>query len=117
MFEEPNQETGCTSSQNDATASACWSASVRASPAFIRIRERSQDTAVMNNARQLASAADQYFLENGVTTVTSTNMIGTNGYVKAINTVASEAYPANYTMGVTITISGVAGARTVTFVH
>ncbi len=86
-------------------------------PAFIRIRERSQDTAVMNNARQLASAADQYFLENGVTTVTSTNMIGTNGYVKAINTVASEAYPANYTMGVTITISGVAGARTVTFVH
>ena len=33
----------------------------------------------------------------------------------AVNTVAGETYPAAYTQGVTITISGVAGARTVTY--
>jgi type IV pilus assembly protein PilA len=35
--------------------------------------------------------------------------------VKAINTVAGETYHGGYTKGVTITISGVAGARTVTY--
>jgi type IV pilus assembly protein PilA len=35
--------------------------------------------------------------------------------VKAVNTVAGETYPANFTQGITITISGVAGARTVTY--
>jgi type IV pilus assembly protein PilA len=29
--------------------------------------------------------------------------------------VASETYPTNYTQGITITISGVAGARTITY--
>jgi len=35
--------------------------------------------------------------------------------VKAINTVAAESYPVGFTQGITITISGVAGARTVTY--
>ena len=34
-------------------------------PAFQKVRQSSQDKAVLNNARQLAAAADQYFLENG----------------------------------------------------
>ena len=38
-------------------------------PAFRRVTEASQDKAVLNNARQLSSAADQYFLESGVSTV------------------------------------------------
>lgn len=84
-------------------------------PAFQKVRQSSQDKAVLNNARQLSAAADQYFLENGVSTVASTDLVGSDKYVKAINTVAGESYPANYTQGVTITIGGVAGQRTVTY--
>ena len=40
---------------------------------------------------------------------------GATNYVKAINTVAGETYPTGYTQGETITISGVAGARTITY--
>ena len=84
-------------------------------PAFQKVRQSSQDKAVLNNARQLSAAADQYFLENGVSTVASTNLVGATNYVKAINTVANETYPTDYTQGVTVTIAGVAGARTVTY--
>jgi type IV pilus assembly protein PilA len=84
-------------------------------PAFQKVRQSSQDKAVLNNARQLSAAADQYFLENGVSAVSSAALVGSDKYVKAINTVAGEAYPSNYTQGVTITISGIAGARTVTY--
>lgn len=84
-------------------------------PAFQKVRQSSQDKAVLNNARQLSAAADQYFLENGVSTVGSANLVGATNYVKAINTVASEAYPTGFTQGVTITIGSIAGARTVTY--
>ena len=84
-------------------------------PAFQKVRTSSQDKTVLNNARQLSAAADQFFLENGVTTVASAGLIGASNYIRAINTVAAESYPAYYTQGVTITISGVGGARTVTF--
>jgi type IV pilus assembly protein PilA len=84
-------------------------------PAFQKVRQSSQDKAVLNNARQLSAAADQYFLENGVSTCASSDLVGSDKYVKAINTVAGEGYPSNYTQGITITISGVAGARTVTY--
>jgi len=84
-------------------------------PAFQKVRQSSQDKAVLNNARQLSAAADQYFLENGVSTVASTNLVGAANYVKAVNTVASETYPAGYTQGQTITITGIAGVRTLTY--
>ena len=84
-------------------------------PAFQKVRQSSQDKAVLNNARQLSAAADQYFLENGVSSVLQAGLIGATNYVKAVNTVAGETYPAGYTQGVTITISGVAGARTITY--
>ena len=84
-------------------------------PAFQKVRQSSQDKAILNNARQLSAAADQYFLENGVSTVASTSLVGSSNYVKAINTAAGESYPTAYTQGVTITISGVAGSRTVTY--
>jgi type IV pilus assembly protein PilA len=70
---------------------------------------------VLNNARQLSAAADQYYLENGVSTVASANLVGATSYVKAINTVAKETYPTGYSQGETITIAGIAGARTVTY--
>ena len=84
-------------------------------PAFQKVRQSSQDKAVLNNARQLSAAADQYFLENGVTTAGSISLIGATNYVKAVNTVAREFYPKFYTQGQTITISGLAGARTITY--
>jgi type IV pilus assembly protein PilA len=84
-------------------------------PAFQKVRQSSQDKAVLNNARQLSAAADQYYLENGVSSVASTNLVGATNYVKVVNTVASETYPTNLTQGITITIGGIAGVRTVTY--
>ena len=40
-------------------------------PAFQKVRTNSQDKAVLNNARQLSAASDQYYLENGGTRRTS----------------------------------------------
>jgi len=38
-------------------------------PAFNKVRQDSRESSVSNDARQLASAAQQYMLENNVTTV------------------------------------------------
>jgi type IV pilus assembly protein PilA len=84
-------------------------------PAFQKVRVASQDKAILNNARQMAAAADQYYLENGATSVASSNLVGSTNYVKALNTVANETYPTQYVQGTTITISGVASARTITY--
>ena len=86
-------------------------------PAFQKVRASSQDKAVLNNARQLSGAADQYYLEYGVNNVASQFLIGTASYVKNLQTAANETYPADYTQGVTITVTGVGGARTVTYAH
>ncbi len=84
-------------------------------PAFQKVRQASQDKAVLNNARQMSAAADQYYLEFGGSSVDSSNLVGATNYVKALNTVAGETYPAGYTQGITITITGIAGLRTVTY--
>ncbi len=84
-------------------------------PAFQKVRQSSQDKAVLNNARQLAAAADQYFLENGVSSVTQGSLVGSTNYVKALNLVANETYPSGFTQGITITVDAVAGQRTITY--
>ena len=84
-------------------------------PAFQKVRQASQDKAVLNNARQLSAAADQYYLEYGGSSVSVDSLVGSTNYVKALNTVASETYPGVYTQGVTITITGVASLRTITY--
>jgi type IV pilus assembly protein PilA len=84
-------------------------------PAFQKVRTSSQDKAVLNNARQLSAGADQYYLENGVSTVTLTDLLGPTSYVKALNTVAKETYPTVFTQGITVTIQSVAGTRTITY--
>ena len=84
-------------------------------PAFQKVRIASQDKAVMNNARQMAAAADQYYLESGASYANSTNLIGASNYVKSLGQVAGETYPTDYTQGVTITITGVASSRTITY--
>ena len=84
-------------------------------PAFQKVRQSSQDKAVLNNVRQLSAAADQYYLENGVSTVAQASLVGPTAYVKALNTAAGETYPTNFTQGVTVTVTGVAGVRTITY--
>jgi type IV pilus assembly protein PilA len=86
-----------------------------AMPAFQKIRQASQDKAVLNNARQLAAAADQYMMETGRSSVPFASIVGPTTYVKAFETVAGETYPTGYTQGMPLTITGVAGQRTITY--
>lgn len=56
-----------------------------------------EQKALTNNLRQLAAAADQYFLEQGVNTVTVGQLIGPEPtkYIKKLTPAAGETYPAN----------------------
>lgn len=88
-------------------------------PAFQKVRASSQDKAVLNNLRQLGSAADQYFLENGVSQVSSSALVGTasSQYIKGIQTVAQETYDATINQGLGVSAAGVAGARTISYTN
>jgi type IV pilus assembly protein PilA len=84
-------------------------------PQFGKIRVRSQDAAVINNARTLASAAAQYYLSSGATSVALDQLVGSTNYVKHLQAVAAETYPVTYASDMAMTISGVGGARTITY--
>ncbi len=87
-------------------------------PAFQRVHRTSQDKAVLNNAKQIAAAADQYFLENGndsVTLVNLTALIGSTAYIKSFSPVASEVYPSTIAAGTPIVITNIGGSRTLTY--
>lgn len=86
-------------------------------PAFQKVRASSQDKAVTNNLRQLGAAADQFFLERGVSSVNSADLVGTNAtqYIKTVTPVAGETYAQTLTQGSAVTATGVAGARTITY--
>lgn len=87
-------------------------------PAFQRIQRTSQDKAVFQNARQIAAAADQYFMENGVSAVdmvSLTELIGTTAYLKSFQPIAGETYPTTLQAGVPIVITGIGGTRTLTY--
>jgi type IV pilus assembly protein PilA len=86
-------------------------------PAFQRVRVASQDKAVTNNLRQLASGANIYFTETGMTYVTSIALVGTNSsqYVKTFQTIAGETYPDTIQLSGAVTATGIAGARTLTY--
>ncbi len=55
-------------------------------PAFTKVRKTSQEKTIVNNLRQLNAAAQQYFLENGVESVVSADLVGTgtDKYIKSI---------------------------------
>jgi len=86
-------------------------------PAFQKVRASSQDKACINNARQLAAAADQYFLEKGVSVVPIASLLGTDTdkYIKTLNTVANETYPTSFTQNTPITVLAIGNARTITY--
>jgi type IV pilus assembly protein PilA len=80
-----------------------------------RMRTSTIDKVVLNNARQLAAAAEAHFAEKGATSCALDDLVGSDKYVKALTTVAGETYPQTYTRGGVITITGLAGARTLTY--
>lgn len=84
-------------------------------PQFQKIRTRSQDSAVIENARQLATASAQYFLESGSTAVLLSQLVGATNYVKSWGTIAGETYPTELYPAAPITITGIAGSRTITY--
>jgi type IV pilus assembly protein PilA len=90
-------------------------------PAFQKVRTTSQEKTIVNNLRQLASGADQYFLEYGVTEVTSSQLTGTNSYVKSFSLVTNETYTSPIQQGATLgatasnTNLGNAGVITIEF--
>jgi type IV pilus assembly protein PilA len=63
-------------------------------PAFQKVRQSSQDKAILNNLRQLCAGADQYYLENSVDSTTYDKLVGPDKYVKQIQPVAGENYRA-----------------------
>lgn len=61
-------------------------------PAFSKVRSTSQTKAVTNNLRQIASAADQFFIDQGVTEAAYTDLVGSDKYIKSLNPVGGEVY-------------------------
>ncbi|MGB0416130.1 MAG: type IV pilin protein [Coraliomargarita sp.] len=59
-------------------------------PAFQKVREQSREKAITNNLRQIASAGQQYILEEGVTEAGYTALQG--DYFSPIQAVADETY-------------------------
>jgi type IV pilus assembly protein PilA len=62
-------------------------------PAFQKVRASSQEKAIVNNLRQLASAAQQYMLEEGVVSVDTASLVGEGKHISVLTKVAGEAYP------------------------
>lgn len=52
---------------------------------------------MLNSARQISAAADQYFFETGVLNAARTSLVGSANYVKSLNLVANATYPTNFT--------------------
>ncbi len=61
-------------------------------PAFQKVRTASQTKAILNNLRQLNSAAQQYYLEKGAASAAYSDLVGQNQYIKTIASVAGENY-------------------------
>ncbi|MGB0415641.1 MAG: hypothetical protein ACPGKS_02195 [Coraliomargarita sp.] len=67
-------------------------AAAMAIPAFQKVRSTSQEKAITNNLRQIASAAQQHMLETGVSEVRYADLIGENGTIRELVSVAGERY-------------------------
>ena len=70
-------------------------------PAFNKVRQTSQDKAVLNNLRQFASAAQQYMLDDGVSQVGLSNILGPGLHMTGLSSVADETY--DFTLGTNTT--------------
>ena len=84
-------------------------------PAFQKVRETSQQKAVLNNLRQFASAAQQRMLAEGDTNVEYTEIVGTGLYLNTIVPVAGESYTALTVGTATTSLTLVVAGNTVTY--
>ncbi len=73
-------------------------------PAFQKVRVASQEKAMMNNARMLASAADQYFIEHGKTVASFGDIVGPGKLVGDLMTIDHERYPLLFKQGQEIVV-------------
>ncbi len=80
-------------------------------PVFTKVRSSSQDKAVLNNLRQVASAANQYILNQGVSQVTTSNIVGVGLHIHTIEVVADETYDFTITTDTTRIGTDVNGRR------
>jgi len=64
--------------------------SATAIPAFENVRSTSQEKTVLNNLRMIASAGQQYLLENGVESVKYDDLVG--DYFHPVQPVLGEDY-------------------------
>ena len=87
---------------------------VLAVSALLKVRRTSQDNAVLGNIRNLGAAADQYFLEHSTSTASAADL---RAYYSGPILVAGEAYPTAYTLSTPITVTNIAGARTITYLQ
>ena len=84
-------------------------------PAFNKVRATSQDKAVINNLRQFASAAQQYMLDEGASTVAHANVVGSGLHISTLETVADEVYT-GLTLGTNTTqLTASVNGRAVTY--
>lgn len=68
------------------------------------------ERAVLNNLRQLAAAADQFYLENGKTSATYDDLVGATKYVKVLNPVDGENYRSiQFSQGTTLVVTTASG--------
>ena len=88
---------------------------VLAVQALVSSHRRNQDKIVLSNITRLAAAADQYYMEHRVTSVAFSQLVGPTNYLKELRIVNQETYPTRFTLGATITASGIAGTRTITY--
>ena len=86
------QEVAMVAIYNPVTIGMMAAIAIPAYQNFQKVRVDSQDKAITNNLRQLAAAADQYYLENGVDSTTYDKLVGPGKFVKQIQTIAGENY-------------------------
>jgi len=84
-------------------------------PGFQRVRNVSQDRAVTNNLRQLASAAQQYMLETGSSNAAFTSIVGASLYLTTIEQVADENYSSITIDMSSASVSATVNGRTVSY--
>lgn len=61
-------------------------------PAFNKVRESARKKAIVNNLRQIASAGQQYLIENGTAGSVDYQTLVDDDYLKAIDPVTDEDY-------------------------
>ncbi len=83
-------------------------------PTYQRVRQQAREKAIVSNLRQLVAAAQQYMLQNGVTSVNGSQLIGTGKHINSITPVAGESYEIDFSENQT-SVSVTSEAVTVTY--